>query len=215
MSWKDAARKALEKAGAVVEEDQRGLRVSPREGGGFSALVLLRRLHMSLDRKVEVLGVVELPAEPSPDALRRMLASSFEVEARGLLRRRPVWRSWRELKRLETLVGPVSPEEGLMRSLMGDAELARSLSDASPELLEVFPEIMPPSYMEAFLLAPGAPLTPLVRELVRGYVEKPERLAWWFRIQLLYGYPRMPQKVAKSYLLALQLERALRRRWPL
>ena len=170
---------------------------------------------MSLDRKVEVLGVVELPAEPSPDALRRMLASSFEVEARGLLRRRPVWRSWRELKRLEALVGPVSPEDGLMRSLMGDAELARSLSDASPELLEVFPEIMPPSYMEAFLLAPGAPLTPLVRELVKGYVEKPERLAWWFRIQLLYGYPRMPQKVAKSYLLALQLERALRRRWPL
>jgi hypothetical protein len=45
-----------------VEEDQRGLRVSPREGGGFSALVLLRRLHMSLDRKVEVLGAVELPA---------------------------------------------------------------------------------------------------------------------------------------------------------
>jgi len=62
MSWKDAARKALERAGALVEEDQRGLRVSPREGGGFSALVLLRRLHMSLDRKVEVLGAVELPA---------------------------------------------------------------------------------------------------------------------------------------------------------
>jgi len=215
MSWKDVARKALEGVGALVEEDQRGLRVSPRGRSGLSALVVVRRLHMSLDRKVEILGAVELPgAEPSPKVLKRMLASSFEVEAKGLLKRKSVWRSWRELKRLEVLVGPVSPDEGLMRSLMADAELTRSLDATSPELLEVFPEIMPPSYMEAFLLAPGAPLTPLVRGLVRGYMERPERLAWWFRIQLLYGYPRMPQKITKSYLLALQLERALRERWP-
>lgn len=199
-----------------MEEDQRGLRVSPRGGGSFSALILVRRLHMSLDRKVEILGAVELPgAEPSPAALKRMLASSFEVEARGLLRRRPMWRSWRELKRLEALVGPVSPDEGLMRSLMADAELAKSLSEASPELLEVFPEIMPPSFMEAFLLAPSAPLTPLVRGLVEGYLRGPERLAWWFRVQFLYGYPTMPQKIAKNYLLLVQLGRALRQRWPL
>lgn len=201
--------------GAVVEEDQRGLRVSPRGRSDFGVLLLVRRLHMSLDRKVEIIGTVELTnLEPSPDALRRMLASSFEVEMKGVLRRAPVWKSWRELKKLESLVGPLNPDNGLINSLRSDAELEGSLRDASPDLLEVFPEILPPSYMESFLLAPGVPLTSLVRDLVKSYLEQPERLAWCFRAQILYGYPRMPQKIAKNFLLALQLERALRERWP-
>ncbi len=215
MSWKDAVRKVLEDIGAIVEEDQRGLRVSPRGSSDFSVLLLVRRLHMSLDRKVEVIGTVELPnLEPSPEELRKMLASSFEVEMKGMLRRAPVWRSWRELKKLETLVGSLNPDTGLINLLKSDMVLEKSLRDASPDLLEVFPEIMPPSYMESFLLAPGVPLTPLVRDLVKSYLEKPERLAWCFRVQLLYGYPRMPQKIAKNFLLALQLEQALKERWP-
>jgi hypothetical protein len=215
MSWKDAVRKVLEDMGATVEEDQRGLRVSPKGSSGFSVLLLVRRLHMSLDRKVEVIGTVELPnLEPSPEALRKMLASSFEVEMKGMLRRAPAWRSWRELKKLEALLGSLNPDTELIDLLKSDVELEKSLREASPDLLEVFPEIMPPSYMESFLLAPGVPLTPLVRDLVKSYLEQPERLAWCFRAQLLYGYPRMPQKIAKNFLLALQLERALRECWP-
>lgn len=211
MSWKDAVRKVFENSGITVEEDQRGLVVSP-EKDNLRVLVLVRRLHMSFDRKVEVISVSEmLPAFPGAgEALKRMMLSSFEVEAKGLLRRTHVWRNWRELRRLESFLGPERPDSRLMETLKSDRNLVEKLKDASPNFLEVFPEFMSPSYMEAFLVSPGAPFNEFVRELISRYLVEPERLAWCFRAQFLYGSPQMPRKILKNYLLAIQLSEALK-----
>jgi len=211
VSWAEAAARALRAAGASVEEGPRGLAVSFADSGA-RLLVVVRRLHMSLDRKVEVLGVFEVErGHPLAAAvLRRMVASSFEVEARGFLRPSFAWRGWRELRRLEPVVGPVAFDASVAESVRGYPGLAEALRSASPDLVEVFPEIMPPSYTEAFLTAPGAPLTPYIASLIQEYLREPERLAWCYRAQFLYGSPRMPQKIVRNCQLAVIFERALR-----
>ncbi|MDW8003250.1 MAG: hypothetical protein RMI04_00330 [Thermofilaceae archaeon] len=211
MSWKDAVRKVFENSGITVEEDQRGLVVLP-ETGNLRVLVLVRRLHMSFDRKVEVIAISEVSFSPPGvgETLKKMMLSSFEVEARGLLRRTYVWRSWRELHRLESLLGPVRPDLRLLETLKSDRNLVEKLKEASPNFLEVFPEFMSPSYMEAFLVSPGAPFNEFVKELISRYLVEPERLAWCFKAQFLYGSPQMPRKILKNYLLSVQLSEALK-----
>lgn len=210
MSWKDAAKKLLQESGMEVGEDQRGLVVTPPEGP--SLLVVVRRLHMSLDRKVEVMGVFEAAQPPAEakSALLAMLSSSFEVELKGIFSRKYVWRGWSELGRLEPLVGPLPRSSGLIERLRKDARLIEGLRRAAPNLVEVFPEILPPSFMEAYLLNPGGQLSTYVAELIREYVEKPQRLAWCYRAQLLYGMPDMPRRVVKNCSLASSFGRVLK-----
>lgn len=208
MSWKDVTERMLEAAGARVEEDQRGLVVTI---GDATLLVLLRRLHMSLDRKVEVLGIFEVQASAGElgSALRRMLSWSFEVELKGLLRKSFVWRPWRELRKLEPVLGPLSHDPSLALSLRERSDIIEPLLEASPNLIEVFPEFMPTSFMEAFLVAPGAPLSSYIASLIKEHMQGPGRLAWCYRAQFLYGSPKMPQKIVRNCQLAALVKKAL------
>ena len=214
MSWKDAAKKLLQESGMEVEEDQRGLVVT--SPGGPALFVIVRRLHMSFDRKVEVLGIFEAAQPPAEakSALFAMLSSSFEVELKGMFRRSYVWRGWSELNRLEPVVGPLSRSRGLIDRLRSDARIIEGLRTASPNLVEVFPEILPPSFMETYLLNPGGPLSSYVVELIREYIENPQRLAWCYRAQLLYGMPDMPRKIVKNCSLASSFSRVLKEATP-
>jgi len=208
VSWKDVAARMLESSGARVEEDQRGLRVTISDA---SLLVLLRRLQMSLDRKIEVIGIFEVEADCRPlgDALRRMLSWSFEVELKGLVRKSFVWKPWRELRMLEPVVGSLDYDPSLASNLKGHASLIESLHAASPNLIEVFPELLPTSFMETFLVASGAPMSAYITTLIKEHVQEPGRLAWCYRAQFLYGSPKMPQKIVKNCQLAALFKRVL------
>lgn len=208
MSWKDLTAKLLESAGARVEEEQRGLVVTIADA---KLLILLRRLHMSLDRKIEVAGIfeVEKGCNELENALRRMLSWSFEVELKGIVRKSFVWKPWRELGKLENVVGPLNQDPSLASSLKEHAILLESLNEASPNLIEVFPEFLPTSFMETFLVVSGAPLSAYIASLIREHVQRPDRLAWCYRAQFLYGSPRMPQKIVKNCQLAAVFKQAL------
>lgn len=210
VSWKDATKKALEAVGARVEEEPRGLAVT-LAGTDAKLLVLVRRLHMSLDRKVEVLGIFELAREHrrASEVLRGMLSSSFEVELKGFVRKAFIWREWRELKRFDPVLDPIARDPSVATSVRESPGLSELLKEASPNLIEVFPEVLPPSFMEAFLVAPGVPLSAYTTSLIREYVEAPGRLAWCYRAQFLYGSPRMPQKIVRNCQLAGVFKRAL------
>lgn len=211
MSWQDAVRKVLANAGARVEEGQRGLiiRSEGEEGAVFTLLV--RRLHMSLDRKVELVGTVEVSPRGNAEVLREMLASSFEVETRGLIRKSFAWKHWDALRSLERIYAPITFNSKLLEAVKSDNDVLLALREASPNLLEVFPEIMPPNFMELYLAEPGPFEGSLVRELISKYLKEPERLAWCIRLQFLYGSPRMPVKIGRNYQLALQLGRSLKK----
>lgn len=95
--------------------------------------------------------------------------------------------------------------------IKSDNDVLAMLHEASPDLLEVFPEIMPSSFMEAYLVAPSPFEGSLVKELITKYLKEPERLAWCIRLQFLYGSPRMPVKIRKNYQLSLQLGKILKK----
>lgn len=97
MSWQDAAKKALLNTGARVEEGQRGLLIRSEEEKDATFTLLVRRLQMSLDRKVELVGTIEVTPYGSADISREMLASSFEVTMKGFIRKSFTWKYWDRL----------------------------------------------------------------------------------------------------------------------
>ncbi len=211
MSWQDAVKRALVNAGARVEEGQRGLVIRSEEEKGAAFTLLVRRLHMSLDRKVELVGTVEVSPRGNAEVLREMLASSFEVEMKGLIRKSFTWKHWDALRLLEKIYGPITFNSELLEAVKSDNDVLLMLREASPNLFEVFPEIMPPNFMELYLVEPGPFEGSLVRELIGKYLKEPERLAWCIRLQFLYGSPRMPVKIQRNYQLALRLGRSLKK----
>ncbi|MEM1508509.1 MAG: hypothetical protein QXY49_00205 [Thermofilaceae archaeon] len=211
MSWQDAAKKALLNAGARVEDGQKGLLIRSEEERGATFTLLVRRLQMSLDRKVELVGTIEVSPYGNADVLREMLASSFEVTMKGFIRKSFAWKHWDGLHSLERVFAPIVFNKKLLDMVKSDNSVVTMLREASPDLLEVFPEIMSSSFMEAYLVTPAPFEGSLIKELISKYLKEPERLAWCIRLQFLYGSPRMPVKIQKNYQLALQLGKSLKK----
>lgn len=148
--------------------------------------------------------------ERAGEVLRRMLEESFEAELKGIFRKRLKMRSWRELKYLEGLCGPLKPRSQLLEAVRASGELMREVLRAAPDLVEVFPELISPDYMEVYMTASHAAMGLLMRQMIARYLEEPERLAWYVRLHFLYGSPRMAVKIRRNYQLLAKLGGVLR-----
>ncbi|RLF00750.1 MAG: hypothetical protein DRJ57_00445 [Thermoprotei archaeon] len=212
MSWRDVVRRSLGELGVSVEESRRCLIARSPDDPHLTVAILQRRLHMSLDRKVEMIGVIEVArdVEGAREVLRRMLEESFEAELKGIFRKTLKMRSWRELKYLEGLCGPLRPSSQLLEAIRADEELMREVMRAAPDMIEVFPELISPEYMEVYMTASHAAMGPLMRRMIARYMEEPERLAWYVRLHFMYGLPRMGTKVKRNYRLLTRFGERLR-----
>jgi len=195
-----------------VEESRRCLIARPPDDPYLTVAILQRRLQMSLDRKVEMIGVVEVArgVERASEVLRRMLEESFEAELKGIFRKTLKMRSWRELRYLEKLCGPLRPSNQLLEAVKADEGLMREVMRAAPDMIEVFPELISPEYMEVYMTASHAAMGPLMRRMIARYLEEPERLAWYVRLHFMYGLPRMAAKVRRNYQLLTRFVGVLR-----
>jgi len=212
VSWRDVVRRSLGELGVPVEESRRCLIARPTDDPYLTVAILQRRLQMSLDRKVEMIGVVEVArgVERASEVLRRMLEESFEAELKGIFRKTLKMRSWRELRYLEKLCGPLRPSSRLLEAVKADEGLMREVMRAAPDMIEVFPELISPEYMEVYMTASHAAMGPLMRRMIARYLEEPERLAWYVRIHFMYGLPRMATKVRRNYQLLTRFVGVLR-----
>ncbi len=195
-----------------MEESRRCLIARPPDDPYLTVAILQRRLQMSLDRKVEMIGVVEVArgVERASEVLRRMLEESFEAELKGIFRKTLKMRSWRELRYLEKLCGPLRPSNQLLEAVKADEGLMREVMRAAPDMIEVFPELISPEYMEVYMTASHAAMGPLMRRMIARYLEEPERLAWYVRLHFMYGLPRMAAKVRRNYQLLTRFVGVLR-----
>ena len=195
-----------------MEESRRCLIARPPDDPYLTVAILQRRLQMSLDRKVEMIGVVEVArgVERASEVLRRMLEESFEAELKGIFRKTLKMRSWRELRYLEKLCGPLRPSSQLLEAVKADEGLMREVMRAAPDMIEVFPELISPEYMEVYMTASHAAMGPLMRRMIARYLEEPERLAWYVRLHFMYGLPRMAAKVRRNYQLLTRFVGVLR-----
>jgi len=212
VSWRDVVRRSLGELGVPVEESRRCLIARPPDDPYLTVAILQRRLQMSLDRKVEMIGVVEVArgVERASEVLRRMLEESFEAELKGIFRKTLKMRSWRELRYLEKLCGPLRPSNQLLEAVKADEGLMREVMRAAPDMIEVFPELISPEYMEVYMTASHAAMGPLMRRMIARYLEEPERLAWYVRLHFMYGLPRMAAKVRRNYQLLTRFVGVLR-----
>ena len=85
MSWIQNVKKALEPFEVSFEDTRRGnLMVKLLKQPQIKLIILLRRFQFSFDRKVEIVGVLDIPEnrlekQDLSQLLRRMLAESVEL----------------------------------------------------------------------------------------------------------------------------------------
>lgn len=209
MSWVDVVKRALEGLDAAISDTAKGnLVVEPADTDNFKAFILARRFQFSFDRKLEVIGVWELPSAGSGvEELKKqlfwMLSNSIEVELRGLFKRKVKVREWGELRYLRKIVGDLPSSNELKRYLEGNRRLLEHILDSSPELVEIFPRLIPPRFLEFYFLSSGRGFA--VARMIKRYIDSVESNAWIVRLHLMYGTPKMGEKVRKGYSLILKI----------
>lgn len=205
--WDKVVSDALAGIDADLEITSRGLvKVTPRDVPGLKVYVALQRVSMSVDRKVEVSGIVDVTDTalaagiPAGEAFKIMLSNSVEINVKGLLRKRLEVRPWSELKHLANIYGPVEhrPRLGEMLAGCGALEIVRR---SAPLLVEIHPELVPERYLEPLLFAPMKGVGTLASSILKEYAADPERLAWSVKMYLMYGLPSQAKKIRESYLL--------------
>ena len=72
---------------------------------------------------------------------------------------------------------PLRPSSRLLETVKADEGLLREVMRAAPDMIEVFPELISPEYMEVYMTASHAAMGPLMRRMIARYLEEPERLA--------------------------------------
>ncbi|HFC49281.1 MAG TPA: hypothetical protein ENJ59_00960 [Thermofilum sp.] len=209
MSWVDVVKKALEGLDAAISDTVKGnLVVESADRDNFKAFILARRLQFSFDRKLEVVGVWELPragigAEDLKKQLFWMLSNSIEIELGGLFKKKVRFREWGELRYLRKMLGGFPLSNELKRYLEGNQHLQERILESSPELVEIFPRLIPPRFLEFYFLSSGRGFA--IDRMVKRYIDSVESNAWIVRLHLMYGTPKMGEKVRKNYLLVLKI----------
>lgn len=180
-----------------------GRRLVPLDGHPTMLIFTTRRIRMSVDRKVEMLGIQEvvpagLMSVEHVELYDKLLTMGVELHWGGLIRRTPRFVHLEALRKLRGVLGIKELSTELIEALEGSAELLEYVKRASPDLLEIHVEMLPSRFCEAPLELSGN-LGSLLKRLVSEYRLKPRRIAWYVRSQFLYGGPTMKRKIKRNF----------------
>ena len=204
MSWVTAVKNALDKFGITVENTARGnIIVRPNDVKSLEILILTRRLQYSLDRKLEIIGIWDLPSENRnlkelQSQFFNMLANSVEIEFKGFFKRKVKVKEWSELLHISKTLKNISSNKKLKDFIEMNENIKKEIINSGAELIEIFPRMISSKYLELYFILMGKIFT---LELVKDYINNLKNNAWIIRLHLLYGTPRMSKKIKNSYLL--------------
>ncbi|MEM2089230.1 MAG: hypothetical protein QXF52_11300, partial [Thermoproteota archaeon] len=181
--------------------------VKPLKHPYITVIMLVRRMEFSLDKKFEMVGILDVPEDrlenrDRSQLLRSMLAESVELELKGVLRKNITVGRWSELSSLSEITA-IPEGENLLSVLKEDKELESTIVKGGVELIEVFPRLMPSELLERYLLASGRGL--IVNNLVKSYIESPQSVSWIARAHLLYGLPLGKGGIGRAFLAVMSL----------
>ncbi len=188
MSWVQSVKKALEQFEISFEETGRGnLVAKPLENPQIRLIILVRRMQFSLDRKFEMVGVLEIPEDrlknrDKSQLLKRMLSESVELELKGVLRRSLKASRWSGLSSLSGVT--MLEEEGLMQ-VVRSREVEELVKQGGGDLIEIFPSLIPVELFETYLMTSDR--GPIIGSMVKKHMEAPQSISWIVRMHMLYG----------------------------
>jgi len=139
MSWVQWVKKALEHHEVSFQDTRmRNLIVKPLKHPQTTLIILVRRMQLSLDRKLEMVGVLDILEErlgnqDRSHLLRRMLMESVELELKGVLRKSVKARAWSELSSLTGMIPTAGG--GSLLSVLREKEVEEGVKKAGVELL--------------------------------------------------------------------------------
>ncbi|MGQ9478672.1 MAG: hypothetical protein ACUVQ0_01455 [Thermoproteota archaeon] len=177
----------------------KNIMVRPVKYPNLSLIIMVRRMQFSLDRKFEMVGVLEilkdrLKAYDHSQLLNRMIAEAVEIELKGVLKKKVEIRRWSELANLAQIIE--IPEGGSLMHVLEEDEVRNQVEKGGAELIEVFPKLIQTEFLEYYFMSPGK--NPMLNRLIKEYVKSPQALSWIVRMHMLYGMPGK-SRLGKSY----------------
>lgn len=206
MSWLQNVKKELEPLEVSFEDTRRGnLVVKSLKHPQMTLIILVRRIQFSLDRKFEMVGVLQIPEsrlekQDRSQLLRRMLAESVELELKGALRRSLKVSRW---SGLSSLAGITVPEETSLLSMLRSKEVEEVVKRGGIELVEIFPSLIPSELLEPYLMISDGDR--MVGNIVKKHIESPQSISWIVRTHMLYGLQLGAGGIRRAFLTVIDL----------
>lgn len=202
--WDKVVAKAFEGLDVELEVSSRGfIKLVPLDDSRLEMYILQRRIPMSIDRKVEVTGVIEVSSKPlqlqSSEVFKAMLESSVEINLKGLIRKKVEVKKWGELDKFSGIFRSLSYRGLLEEKLKRDREIIMHVKRLAPMMIEIYPGLVPRRYFETLLLSSSREMGSLLSSIIKSHAENPDRLEWNVKTYLMYGLPGQAKKIRESY----------------